>query len=118
MSADYTPLTQADVERRIMALSDTMESETHTYRQQAREAAEAEADYKLAHHRQIIAIAATGTKQTAAVREARAALAVADDYRLAKIKAAQLDATKQLLSTLRAQLDAVRTLAANVRHQT
>lgn len=112
-------LTQGEVEEQIVAISDAMEHETARYAAIADAAATAEADYKLRVSRALIAIANSGpTRITAAERQARAEITAAEELRIWKITEARRQACKEALLTLRARLDALRSLSANIRSQT
>ena len=112
-------LTQGDIEGAILALSEDLEAQTDTYAALADEAAEAEADYKLKHARATVGYAAAdGPKMTAAQIAARVELAAATELRRYKLADARRQATREHLLSLRARLDAMRTLSANVRAQT
>lgn len=112
-------LTQGDIEAAILALSEALEDETHRYADLADEAAEAEADWKIKSARAAIGYAsADGPKLTQAQIAARVELHAADELRRYKITEARRQATREALMSLRARLDAMRTLSANVRAQT
>ena len=112
-------LTSADVEQQILDIADALEAETHRYDDLAALAADSEADYKLGYARAIVNIAAHGsTKLTAAEKQARAELHAADELRVWKINEARRSASKEALLSLRARLDALRTLSATLRSQT
>ena len=57
-------------------------------------------------------------KLTAAEKQARAELHAADELRVWKINEARRGASKEALLSLRARLDALRTLSATLRSQT
>lgn len=111
-------LTQGDIERSIMAVADELEEETERYDRVANLAADREASYKHAAAKAFVALADSGVKMTAGERQARADLAVVDEYRTWKITEAARASSREALLSLRARLDALRTLSANVRHQT
>jgi hypothetical protein len=112
-------LTQGDVERAILATIDAMENTTDNYEAVNQAAAEAEADYKGAYAREVVHLAAVATaRMTAGERDSRAINATIDQFRTWKIKEASKAATKEHLSTLRAKLDGLRTIGANIRVQT
>lgn len=112
-------LTQGEVEEQILDLCDAMERETHAYDEVAHAAAVAEADYKLRLSRALISIANSGPARiTAAERQARAEVTAAEELRIWKITEARRAACKESLLSLRARLDALRSLSANIRAQT
>ena len=113
-----TPLTQADIEAEIMRLSSELEDETERYAVLSTDAAEAEADYKYAAAQRHMLMVDRHPKMPANQRERLIDSACDAEYRHYKLSAAKLDATKQALLSLRARLDATRTLSANVRAQT
>lgn len=111
-------LTQADIEFGIVSLSDQLEEQTHLYSQLSDEAAEAEADYKLEAGRMLIGLVHNETKMTAQERQARVDVASSVRYRSWKLAEARRQSCKEAMLSVRARMDAQRSLAANVRHQT
>lgn len=112
------PLSQVEVEERIQRVMDEMESATEAYDDIAHEAAEAEADYRRQHAMGVLAVINHGEKMTVGEREARVDLHCADAYKRHLIKTAARNSRREHLQTLRAHLDALRTLNASVRVQT
>lgn len=115
-------LTQGDVERRIMELDDRLEVETLAYAERVEEAAIAEADWKGAFARSVVRLAATAQPRTPegseATRKAKAEDENIGALRLYLIAEGRRSASRETLLSLRSQIDAVRTLAANIRSQT
>jgi len=112
-------LTQGEVETQIIALCNGLEEETYEYAELADLAATAEADYKILSAKAMISFAAdTAIKVTAAVREAKVDQYCAEQLRSWKITEARRQSKKESLLSLRARLDAMRTLSANIRSQT
>jgi hypothetical protein len=111
-------LTQGEIERMILDITNQLEEETYTYATLSDEAASAEADYKLSAARQLLAIAASGRKLTAPEKQATVDVACSEAFRIWKIAEARRGACKEALLSLRARLDAQRSLAANIRAQT
>jgi len=111
-------LTQGDIENMILALSQEIEDSTYTYSDLSDTAAIAEADFKFAAARAMIDLADKGAKMNAQERQARVDVSAAPQFRDWKIAEARRQAMKEMLLSLRARLDATRTLSANVRHQT
>lgn len=112
-------LTLVEVEEELVRLSDALDTETHEYDQRSRVAALAEADHKLA--------VATATLRsydhepkgpTLALRQARIDSETADSLRAWKIADARRAAKREMLLSLRARMEALRTLAASLRVQT
>lgn len=111
-------LTQAEIERQILAIGDELEAETDRYDEIARQSAEAEADYKERAARAHVSLADSQTKMTVADRAARVDVFCRDEFRAWKILDASRASSREAMLSYRARLDALRTLAANVRHQT
>ena len=111
-------LTQGEIEHHIVALSQSIEDETYRYAELGDVAAEAEADYKLKQARMFIVIAENQSKMTVQERQARVDLHANDEFRTWKVQEARRQASKESLLSLRARLDAMRTLSASLRHQT
>jgi hypothetical protein len=114
------PLAQVEIERAIITIGDEMEALTEDYARLSDEEAQAEIDFKRRFSKAIVVLAERGTmpsgsKSTADWREAKAN-EIADDERARfRILEARLRSTKEALITKRARLDALRTIAANVR---
>jgi hypothetical protein len=106
-------LTQAQVENEILRLSQRLENLTDELAGRARAAAEAEANYKGRH-----ASVYLETQGSIAERNARADVECHDLFANRLIFAAQYEATKQACRSTESQLDALRTIAANIRAQT
>ena len=111
-------LAQSEIEHDIMRVVDEIEAQTHTYADVAHDAAVREADYKLRVARGIVALASTEARMTAVEKQARAELQAAEELREWKIADARLRSCKESLLSLRARMDALRSLSANVRAQT
>lgn len=105
-------LTQVDVEQRIMHLCDELESQTHFYAEISTKRAEAESDFKFRYARTLVDQTA---KAPVATKEAVAQLKASNEYRDWKLYEAREKATQQALTSIRAQLDSLRTISANVR---
>lgn len=122
MSADSLrhtrPLSQVEVEERILAVIAEMETATEAYDDLAKVAAEAEADYKRDAATALIAFSATGMKMTVGERDARVDAQVAEAYKHHLVTQARRNAKREYLQSLRAHLDALRTLNASIRGQT
>ncbi len=104
------PLSQHAVESEIMRLSALAESVTHKLAVRAREAAEADSAYKAGHAKAFLL--ADGS---VAVREAEAAVLCEELYRQKRATEALLLSATEAGRNTRAQLDALRSIAANLR---
>jgi hypothetical protein len=105
-------ISPANIDREIVRLVNEMEKETDDYAYKIMEAAESEAAYKAEWAKWFI----TGVG-TVAIREQLANRETAGLYEQRKMKEALAQATKEKLLSLRHAIDALRTLAANVRVQ-
>jgi hypothetical protein len=103
---------QADIEERILRMSDTLEEQVELYAELITLRAEAEADYRYKQSRALLD--QTG-KTTVARSEAMAHLKASKEYREFRILEAREKATQAHMTALRSQLEALRTVAANVR---
>jgi len=112
------PLSQVEVEERIQEVIQRMEDETEEYDDIAREAAEAEADYRLESGRARLAVIQHGEKMTVGERDARVDVMTAESHKNHLIRQAARNAKREHLQTLRAHLDSLRTLNASIRNQT
>lgn len=111
-------LNRGQVESQIMAVSDALEEQTEVYADISARAADAEADYKLRFARAVVSLSDKAARMTAPEKQARAEIAAAEELRVWKITEARRQATKESLLSLRARLDALRTLNASIRVQT
>jgi len=112
------PLSQVEVEERIQAVIERMEDETEAYDDIAREAAEAEADYRRDSAHAKLAVIQHGEKMTVGERDARVDVMTADAHKKHLITQAARNSKREHLQTLRAHLDSLRTLNASIRNQT
>jgi hypothetical protein len=112
------PLSQVEVEIRIAEVIDAMETHTEEFDDLAEAAAEAEADYKRDAATALVDIASTGMKMTVGERDARVELLSNDSYKAHLVATARRNAKREYLLSLRAHLDALRTLNASIRGQT
>lgn len=104
---------QVDVESEILRLSAKLERATDDLGQLLQDEAEAE----VAHKRDWAAATLASNEGTVAQREAQATLKTVDALLARKITDALAAAQKELCHSLRAQLSALQTLAANIRAQ-
>ena len=111
-------LTQGQTEQTILQICEDLEQETYLYAELSDSAATAEADYKLARSRSYVLLSERHPKMTASEREMRADLNSAEQMRNWKLYEARRQATRESLISLRARLDALRSISANIRHQT
>lgn len=107
---DIDPLSQLAVEQQIMELVRAAHRVTVEVGQRARAAAEADAAYKVKRAKEFLR-----AEGSVAVREAHAEVACADEYLAKKTTEALLLSAKEAGLNVRARLDAMRTLASNVR---
>lgn len=106
-------LTQVKVEQELIRLSELMERRTNELADLAEQAAIAEVDHKAAYARAFVNT--TGTSQ---FREHMATVMTCDALMRRKLKEAVYSSAKESLHSIRAQLDALRTISANLRGQT
>jgi len=109
------PISQADVEQRMVDVDDALAEATNDYAVLCDDAAEAEADYKEHLARALLAVAQTGTGGTVSERQARADLICAEEFRAFKVADARRQSCREALLSYRSRLDALRTLNANIR---
>jgi len=102
------PLSDIEISAEIRRISERLDYQVGEIAKRSRNAAQAEVDYKLAHAKAIL-VAEGGT---VAEREARALLECAESYALHKGNDAVLLAAQEAGRSLRAQIDALRTLSA------
>lgn len=110
---DVNPLSQMQVEREIMRLSSRLSTITTTVAEVAEREAKAEVAYKRAHAFQWLEL--RGHDGTVPEKEAMAFAACAAEYEEMKISEALHKASMEAGRNVRAQLDALRSIAANVR---
>lgn len=104
------PLAQVEIEHEIIRLSELLETVTDDLADCAVVAAKADADYKAAYASKfLVAEGPIGQREQQAMSECE------DLYLAKKIGEARLDATREKGRNIRAQLDSLRTLAANLR---
>ncbi len=103
-------LTSVDVERDIVRLCELCDLVVTEIKNRAITAAETDAEYRKVHAQAVLQ--ADGTIPE---RDAKAALASADEYRDRRIAEALLLAAQEAGRNYRAQLDALRSINANVR---
>lgn len=112
---------QEDIEGEITRLSDLLERATEALATAAEDAANAEADYRVAYAHEFYSPhrpAEENVKLTEKLRESLATIACDELLHRHKVAAARQLSIIEKCRQLRAQLDAVRTLSANVRSQT
>lgn len=117
------PLSQVEVEVEIERIVADLEDATEEYAEACREEAEAETRYKRTFHRAFIvhserSTMADGRKTTVGWVEAQAGIACEEQQAVHRIANARMRALKEALTSKRAQLDALRTISANIRGQT
>lgn len=104
------PLTQVHVESEIWRLSKAAEDQSHELAEHSRSAAEADVAYKVCHAKALLQ-----AEGTVGERDARAVLACESQYRAKRATEAVQLACQERGRNLRAQLDALRSINANVR---
>ena len=111
------PLVQAEVEELLFRLGAELEQGTEVYEKVAEERAIAEADYKERYWVALVRIVDSdqGPRRTAAQRDAMAGLAAKEEWRRFKLLEAREKSAQQHLISLRARMDSLRTVSANVR---
>jgi hypothetical protein len=112
---DLNPLSQHEVEAEIRRLSERLSFLTQHVTVAARDAARADVDHKLKHARKLLDL--RGHEGTVGEKEAAVLVECADEFEAAKIAEAVYKADQEAGRNLRAQLDALRTIAANIRDQ-
>ena len=110
------PIIQTEVEELMAVLGARLEEGTEEFGKLAEERAVAEADYKERYWTALVRIVDHPEyRTTAPQREAKAALAAKEEFRRFKLLEAREKAAQQHLISIRARLDSLRTIAANVR---
>lgn len=104
------PIAQVDIEAELIRLSQRAEEITQKLAIRAREAAEADVAYKVAHAKAMLT-----TDGTQYVREAQATVDTEDLYRQKRATEASLMAAQEAGRNVRAQLDSLRSI--NVNHR-
>jgi chromosome segregation ATPase len=112
---DLNPLSQLEVESEIRRLSDRLTELTTAQADHAQEAAQADVTLKLKQARAWLDLRGHGGLKDE--KEAQVLEQTALFYQAAKLADAVLKADHEAGRNLRAQLDALRTLAANIRDQ-
>lgn len=115
-------LTQGQVEEELDRLSRLLEQRTDEYARAVVAAANADTEYQKRHDLLAVheanKVAATGVKVTTTEREFRVRIQCQDELAVKNIKAAQAEGLKQILYSLRTQINALQTVSANIRAQT
>lgn len=106
------PISQVEVEEEIMRLTDMLEQETESFEQLALDSAVKESNYKSSWAKEYL-----GAKGSIKEREAWADYKLEDIAMQYKISEALVKSKREKLHSLRTSIDALRTLAANVRAQ-
>lgn len=105
-------LVPTDVEREILRISALCEKVTTEIAQRARAAAEADVAYKLANAKAFL----RSDEKTVGGREASSLIVCEDEYRNRRITEAILLGAQEAGRNYRAQLDALRSINANLRY--
>ena len=110
------PVIQAEVEELMSILGAQLEEGTEEFAKLAEERAIAEADYKERYWTALVRqVDHPEYRTTAPQREAKAGLLAKEEFRRFKLLEAREKAAQQHLISIRARLDSLRTMAANVR---
>lgn len=116
MPLNAITMSPADIDQAILDVNDEMESATVHFDEVLDQAANAEADFKGAYARSLIRQSNESTGRTnAQLRDAIATAETIDKFRAYKVQDARKIAAKEYLLTLRARLDGLRSLGANLR---
>lgn len=110
-------LSQGEVEHMITRLSDALEAETDLFANVCDQAAEREADYRRTWGVAMMAAANDSKLRNADARKAKVEVDSADALAVHLLADARKLAAREGLNSLRARLDALRTIAANIRNQ-
>ncbi|MBP6526135.1 MAG: hypothetical protein KA249_12080 [Dermatophilaceae bacterium] len=102
------PLSADEISAEISRISQRLDFQVGEIAQRARRAAVADVEYRLAHAKAALAVEGA----TVGEREARALLEVADEFAAHRHADAVLLAAQEAGRSLRAQIDALRTLSA------
>lgn len=106
-------VTQAEVENEILRLCAKLEKQTDELAGRAVMAAESEANHKVRRARAFLEAEGTDSKRAAA-----AEVVAHDAFAKRKATEAIYESMKQAVLSTRVQLDALRTISANIRSQT
>lgn len=112
MSYRSQPISQVEIESEILRLLDMLEEETEAFETLAQDAAKKEAVHKSNWAKEYLA-----AKGSIKEREAWADYKLSDESFNWKIAEALVKTKREKLVSIRNSLDALRTLAANVRQQ-
>ena len=107
-----TPISQVEIEEEILRLTSMLEDETENFEVLAQDAANKEATYKSAWAKEYLS-----AKGSIREREAWSDYKLESEIFAWKVSEALVKAKREKLSSLRTSIDALRTLAANVRQQ-
>lgn len=110
-----TQTIQTDIEGEILRLSELIENRSEDYQDAIRNANNSEAAFKLAFARAFVTYRMGEEKLSEKTAEAKATLDSESELLTMKAAAAESRFLEEKLRDLRSQLDAVRTLSANVR---
>lgn len=113
-------LTQAEVENEIVRLSNAMDAALDELVHLSQDAANREVDHKVAEAKAKLAAglqqgSGPGGRSTVDEREANALIKTEDAFRARLIAQALCDTCRERLRTMRSQIDALRTISANIR---
>lgn len=109
---------QGDIEGEIVRISDRLEKATDRLQEVSVAHAHAEADYRYAYAQAFLKRREGDEKLTDKIREQRATEETTEQFRARRVAEAEQMSLQEKCRQLRSQLDAIRTLSANVRAQT
>lgn len=112
---DHRPRSPLEVELDLDRVTQALEEAVGEYQQMMVDAAEAEANWREVDARSQVALADSGTRMTVAERDARAHVMALDEYRVHLLMEARAKSRREYLASLRTQVAALQTLAANRR---
>lgn len=105
----------AEIENRLLNGVDQLEKRTSTYGKRAQEAAEAEAEYKVAYARAFVRITDADPKLAATKAEQRATLQVEQELRKAKLASSVASYALESVRSARDEINALQSVSASVR---
>jgi hypothetical protein len=110
-----TDLNPIAVEKEMMRLSSLLDAATNKMLTRSRDAALADADYKVAWAQAVLKVKDSDRKVTVTEIEAHAAVATQEEYRRKVVTEAVLKSAQEAARNIRSQLDALRSVNSNMR---
>lgn len=111
--SDLNPLSMHQVEAEILRLSRLLTRVTEDVAHKAEIAAETDTAYDLAYARAMVEM--SGRRDSVTELKAEALVACAEEYEQARLAQAVYEGAREQGRNLRTQLEALRTIAANIR---